>query len=71
MESITNLYLKTTGKKPVDCRKITGSGSNRQYFRFIDAEGNSMIGVEGTSLEENSAFIYLTRHFAQKNLNVP
>ena len=71
MESITKLYLQTTGKHPADCRKIAGGGSNRQYYRLTDTEGHSLIGVEGTSLEENSAFIYLTRHFAGKGLNVP
>lgn len=71
MKTIIELYEKTTGKKPVTCTKIAGSGSNRQYFRLKDELGSSMIGVAGTSSEENASFLYLSKHFQAKNLNVP
>ncbi len=51
--------------------KIMQGGSNRQYFRDSDAQGKSFIHVEGTSREENNAFIYMARHFHDKGLNVP
>ena len=41
------------------------------YYRFIDAEGKSVVGVIGTSQEENHAFIYLARHFQKRQLPVP
>ena len=50
---------------------IQQQGSNRRYSREKDAQGKTYIRVEGTNKEENSAFIYLSRHFASKGLPVP
>ena len=46
-------------------------GSNRVYTREYDAEGHSYIRVEGTNRDENRAFIYMSRHFADLGLPVP
>lgn len=50
---------------------ISQQGSNRHYYREVDAQGKTYIRVEGTNKEENSAFIYLSQHFASKELPVP
>ena len=71
VEKIKQLYKEYTGREAASCKAITGSGSNRQYFRLSDETGNSLIGVVGTSVEENHAFIYLARHFASKGIPVP
>ena len=71
MEQLIQLYHSATGHQPAQCQAITGSGSNRQYFRLTDSEGATLIGVVGTSKEENHAFIYLSRHFREKDLPVP
>ena len=71
MEQLIHLFKEHTGHEPVLCQAITGSGSNRQYYRLTDAEGEALIGVVGTSREENHAFIYLSRHFHEKGLPVP
>ena len=71
MEQLIKLYHSATGHQPAQCQAITGSGSNRQYFRLTDSEGATLIGVVGTSKEENHAFIYLSRHFRGKDLPVP
>ena len=71
MEQLIHLFKEHTGHEPVLCQAITGSGSNRQYYRLTDAEGETLIGVVGTSREENHAFIYLSRHFHEKGLPVP
>ena len=71
MQQLLALYTSLTGAEPQTTEVITGSGSNRQYVRFTSAEGKSLIGVIGTSKEENRAFIYLARHFEEKGLPVP
>ena len=64
------LFEQYTGKTPESIIPLTGSGSNRKYFRIT--HGNiSLIGVEGTSTDENKAFITLSRHFGGQGLNVP
>jgi len=71
MEQLKALYKEHTGKEPVACEAITGSGSNRQYYRLTDERGETMIGVVGTSRDENHAFIYLAHHFTLRQLPVP
>jgi len=71
MQLLTQLYTDFAGAAPKTIEQIAGSGSNRQYVRFTSADGHSIIGVIGTSLDENHAFIHLARHFAQKHLPVP
>lgn len=70
-DTLLALFHQFTGHEAVHCQAITGSGSNRQYFRLTDVQGQSLIGVLGTSREENHAFIYLSRHFRTKGLPVP
>ena len=70
-QQLLDLYISYVGTAPKTTEAITGSGSNRQYFRFTSTEGKSIIGVIGTSVEENHAFITLARHFASKGLPVP
>ena len=71
MEKLIELYSCWAAKQPAQVENIAGAGSNRKYYRFIDAEGHSVIGVVGTSRDENHAFIYLAKHFAQQQLPVP
>ena len=49
---------------------IKQQGSNRVYSR-IEENGQTVIRVDGTNKDENRAFIYLARHFAEKGLPVP
>ena len=51
--------------------KLAGQGSNRQYFRITGHDGTTVIGVVGTSRDEDHAFIQLARHFALRQLPVP
>ncbi len=71
MEKLIQLYTSWSGKAPAHVEKLAGAGSNRQYFRLTDAEGQSVVGVVGTSLDENRAFIGLDRHFVEQKLPVP
>jgi len=51
--------------------KILQQGSNRVYTRVEDENGRTVIRVEGTNRDENRAFIYMSRHFAERGLPVP
>lgn len=70
MDRLIALYKSTFGLEPTQTKAITGSGSPRQYYRLSD-HNYSAIGVIGSSLEENNAFIGLTRHFESRSLPVP
>ena len=50
---------------------IKQQGSNRVYTRETDANGRSVIRVQGTNRDENRAFIYMARHFHALGLPVP
>lgn len=69
-ESLTDLFVSHTGCKPESVEELPSSGSNRRYFRF-KAPGVSLIGVIGTNLQENEAFLSFDRHFAEVGLPVP
>ena len=65
---LKKLYEQWAGKQPAHIVRMAGAGSNREYYRIVSEEGESVIG---TSKEENHAFITLTRHFADAALPVP
>lgn len=71
MEKLVELYRKWAGSAPANVEKLAGAGSNRAYYRLTDSEGKTVIGVIGTSRDENHAFIYLAKHFAKRQLSVP
>jgi aminoglycoside/choline kinase family phosphotransferase len=68
-ESLNKLYQLHTGFRPDEIMELSSSGSNRRYFRLYGKK--TLIGVSGTSEEENSAFIYMADHFRKKGLPVP
>lgn len=68
---LRQLYQQWKGEEPASVTRIAGAGSNRQYFRLADSAGKTVVGVVGTSKDENHAFIYLTRHFTHRQLPVP
>ena len=71
MQVLQALFQEYTGTAPLTVEPITGSGSNRQYVRLTGKDGRSLIGVIGTSRDENHAFIYLSEHFNRRRLPVP
>ena len=48
MEELLRLYEDWRGCAPQSVEQLPGAGSNRTYYRFRDAEGDSLIGVVGT-----------------------
>ena len=71
MERLLKLYQQWKGAEPANIQQLQGAGSNRTYYRLTDQEGQSVIGVIGTSRDEDHAFIYLTEHFNRRKLPVP
>lgn len=69
-QQLLQLVKQQLGASPTNVTELSASGSNRRYFR-LQVNGTSIIGVEGTSAEENRAFIYMAQHFEQKGLPVP
>ena len=71
MEQLISLYTTTYGTAPYKIDQLPKAGSNRTYYRLYDSTGNSVIGVTGTSQDENIAFITLAKHFATQQIAVP
>lgn len=70
MTTLSELYTSHTGRAPESIEELPSSGSNRRYFRLTGPEG-SLIGVIGTNLQENEAFLDFDNQFAAKGLPVP
>ena len=70
MKRLSSLYNKCFGCFPESVTAITGSASNRSYYRLA-SESGTCIGVVGTDREENYAFVTLARHFLSKDIPVP
>ncbi len=70
MTELEQLFHQYTNQKPQSVIELSASGSNRRYFR-LKSETTTLIGVEGTSLEENRAFIAMSKHFSTQGLPVP
>jgi aminoglycoside/choline kinase family phosphotransferase len=68
-DALGKLYADYTGLPPETVTELPSSGSNRRYFRL--AGGKTLIGVSGTSVGENNAFMYMAAHFRSKGLPVP
>ena len=68
-EQLQQLYKTYTGSEATSIDELPASGSNRRYFRLHGTK--QLIGVYGTSIEENNAFLYMADHFRKKGLPVP
>lgn len=62
--------LSPTGDTIQKTEVISGSGSNRKYYRFYGLN-KSYIGVYGKDIQENKTFIELSAHFKRHNIKVP
>lgn len=71
MQRLLDLYKSWSGTEPAGAERLLAAGSNREYYRITGDDGISVIGVIGTSRDENHAFVYLSGHFRQRQLPVP
>lgn len=69
MQALSALYQSIYGQTP-DAAQITGSASNRSYYRLSSPAG-TCIGVVGLDRAENKAFLTIARHFRSKDISVP
>jgi len=70
MAELETLFQQYTQEKLLNNTELSASGSNRRYFR-LEGEKTTLIGVAGTSVEENKAFIAMSKHFYKQGLSVP
>lgn len=70
MEELVSLYESVFGSAPEEIQPITGSASNRKYFR-MGSHAGKCVGVVGLDPLENKAFISLSGHFRSKGICVP
>ena len=70
MDRLFSLFRGHYGRNHQYVRPLTGSASNRQYFRLGDDQ-SSCIGVIGVNPDENRAFIAMAAHFRLKGIPVP
>ena len=52
MQKLLELYKQWKGDEPRNVALIPGGGSNRTYYRLTDRDGQSVVGVIGTSRDE-------------------
>ena len=69
MQELIKLFEETTQSKVVSINTLPTSGSNRRYYRIL-GEKETLIGAYGEVIEENKAFITLSKHFAKQGINV-
>lgn len=67
---LEKLFTNYVGRRPDTIEELGSSGSNRRYFRLVAGEV-SLIGVLGTNLQENEAFLDFDEQFASEGLPVP
>ncbi len=67
--SLQYLYSRLTGQLPETVTPLTPAGSARRYYRLSGPQ--TVIGVTGTRVQENEAFIYLADHFEKYTLPAP
>ena len=68
-EELQKIYQTYTGAPAETISELPSSGSNRRYFRLSGVQ--TLVGVYGTSVEENEAFIYMADHFRKAGIPVP
>lgn len=66
---LQELYIKYAGTAPSKIEPLTPAGSGRRYFRIHGKP--TVVGVKGTDVKENEAFISHSCHFRDCGLPVP
>lgn len=64
------LFERVAGAAPESVVKLSGDGSNRSYYR-MRAGDTSLIGAVGTCVEENRAFVAMSKSFISCGIRAP
>lgn len=67
---LSELYQAYFLQVPTEILTLPQAGSDRTYYRLTDGT-HSAIGAVNHDKKENDIFIYLSRHFKSKGVNVP
>lgn len=70
MNRLIELFRKQTGCEPSGCELLPLSGSARKYYR-LSSDGFTSIGVTGTNLKENAAFLAIDAQMLSQGINAP
>ena len=70
MEQLIELSRSVFSTEPSACTPLTGSASNRKYYR-LSGDAGTCIGVVGVDSLENKAFLTIAGHFYGRGINVP
>ena len=65
MKKLIQLFQQTFSSDPTEIVRLPIAGSNRQYYRLAN-KSISVVGVIGTSFEENKAFCVIALHLKSK-----
>lgn len=69
---LRELFEKYFGEPATDCAALSGTGASaRKYWRIKGESGRTAIGVTGTNVQENRAFIEMSRSFSAAGIAVP
>ena len=71
MKQLEELFIQYKHSAPKSIEELPSSGSNRRYFRLTANDDSTIIGVMGTSEDENVAFVKIAEHFLRQGLPVP
>ena len=71
MKQLEELFVQYKHSNPKNIEELPSSGSNRRYFRLTADDNTTIIGVMGTSEDENIAFVKIAEHFRRQGLPVP
>ncbi len=69
-EQIKKMFANHFKEKANSIKKLPQSGSERAYYR-VTSNNHTAIATLNSNIKENEAFLYLSSHFAEKNLPVP
>ena len=70
-DRIARLFEQHFGHPPSASIEMKADGSNRRYFRLVDADFRTAVGGIGPDREENRAFLSFSRRLRSAGLSVP